>query len=88
MDIEQSLNALREEVRRHLADIGERAVQEAVKNGDYHDRTGTLRRSNTYTATPDELVIENNAPYASYVQAKGYNVLDTAMLQVRQETSK
>lgn len=91
MDIDFSdayafVDAISEEVVRKESEIGEEAVRYAVENGDYQDRTGTLRRSNKYEAREDGLVLINDAAspegyeYASSVEAKGYEVLSGAAL--------
>ncbi len=59
--------------------IGQEAVDYAKENGSYQDRTGELRKSNI--AKVDEgLVLENTQEYASYVEAKGFDVLTGAVL--------
>ena len=54
--------------------VGKEAVDYAVKNGNYQNRTGTLRKSNKYSVEDDGLVIRNDAEYASHVESKGYEV--------------
>lgn len=59
--------------------VGQEAVNYAKENGSYQNRTGDLRKSNT--ARVDEgLVLENTQEYASYVEAKGFDVLSGATL--------
>lgn len=61
---------------------GELATDYAKQYGDYQNRTGNLRSSNKYYATPRRLVLYNDAEYASNVEAKGYDVLSGAFLQL------
>lgn len=59
--------------------VGQEAVDYAKENGSYQDRTGELRKSNI--AKVDKgLVLENSQEYASYVEAKGFEVLSGAAL--------
>lgn len=74
-------NEVRQKVKEKFEKYGEKAVQYAKENGSYQDRTGNLRASNTYTATSDNLEIRNDADYASYVEAKGYEVLTSSVLK-------
>lgn len=60
--------------------IGKEAVDYAVKNGNYQNRTGTLRKSNKYSVQDDGLELRNEAEYASFVESKGYEVLTGAAL--------
>ncbi|MCC8037270.1 MAG: HK97 gp10 family phage protein [Bacteroidales bacterium] len=70
--------------REAMEEVGEEAVEYARENGDYQDRTGRLRSSTTARVEGDDLVIENDAPYAAYVEAKGYDVISGAALYARQ----
>lgn len=59
--------------------VGQEAVDYAKQNGSYQNRTGELRKSNV--AKVDKgLVLENSKEYASYVEAKGFDVLSGAIL--------
>lgn len=60
--------------------VGKEAVDYAVKNGNYQNRTETLRKSNKYSVEDDGLVIRNDAEYASHVESKGYEVLTGAAI--------
>lgn len=60
--------------------VGKEAVDYAMKNGSYQNRTGTLRKSNKYSVEDDGLVIRNDAEYASHVESKGYEVSTGAAL--------
>ncbi len=63
--------------------VGREGVEYAKENGTYRDRTGTLRRSSRFEAGRDGLTMVNDAPYASFVESKGYDVLSGAALHVR-----
>ena len=67
------------EVKAVEAKVGKEAVDYAVKNGSYQNRTGTLRKSNKYSVD-DGLELRNEAEYASFVESKGYEVLTGAAL--------
>ena len=60
--------------------VGKEAVDYAVKNGSYQNRTGTLRKSNKYSVQDDGLELRNEAEYASFVESKAYEVLTGAAL--------
>ncbi len=80
---ERSFEELRQEVNQTFNRIGQEVVASAVKNGNYKDRTGHLRRSNTYSVENDELTIRNDAEYATHVEAKGYDVLTSSVEEVK-----
>ncbi|MCD8265988.1 MAG: HK97 gp10 family phage protein [Prevotellaceae bacterium] len=63
--------------------VGQEGVGYAKENGTYQDRTGTLRRSSRVEAGRDGVTLVNDAPYASFVESKGYDVLSGAALHVR-----
>ena len=68
------------EVQKAMIDVGQDAVEYAEDNGNYQDHTLTLRTSNRYDVEEDKLILENSAEYASYVEAKGFEVLSGAAL--------
>ena len=84
-EIERFFTESRREVKAYLEDLGERAVQANVAEGDYQNRTGNLRRSNYYEATEEGLVLGNSAWYASEVESKGYNVIDSGVKLIMEE---
>lgn len=65
-------------------EIAYEAIQYAKDNGDYQDQTGTLRASNEATVNKEGIILFNGAvspqghQYASYVEAKGFDVLGEA----------
>lgn len=73
------------EVEAAMREAGESAVEYNVENGDYHNITGNLRRSNYYDIERDgerpvNLVIGNSADYASVVEARGRMVVSGGAL--------
>lgn len=85
-DVKPFFDGDEEAVRKKTAGVGEEAVDYAVAHGNYQDRTGTLRKSNEYTATREGLTLFNGAAapdgyqYASNVEGLGYEVLSGAAL--------
>lgn len=75
-------------VQKKMIDVGADAVRYAEDNGTYQDHTLRLRTSNDYDVTEDALILTNSAPYASYVESKGYDVLSGAALFAQRELKK
>lgn len=73
------------EVESAMIDVGDEAVKDAEESGNYQDHTLTLRTSNGYDVDKDGLTLENTADYASYVEAKGYDVLSGAALRAEKK---
>lgn len=69
------------EVKSGMVEAGEMAVEYAKEHGDYQDQTGTLRRSNEYEVDETGLTLKNEAEYASFVEAKEFDVLSGAALE-------
>lgn len=63
-----------------VAKVGEVAVDYARENGQYRDVTGRLRRSNRFSVENHGLTLENTAPYAADVEARGLDVIGGAAL--------
>lgn len=80
-DVGEALSQFKAEAKEAIAEAGEKAVQYAKEHGDYQDRTGTLRKSNRYEVQDDGLLLKNDTEYASYVEAKGFDVLGGAALE-------
>ena len=85
VEIERFFAEGRRDVRQFLDKLGSNAVNANIAEGDYKDRTGNLRRSNYYEATEDGLVLGNSAYYASEVESKGYNVIDSGTKLIMEE---
>lgn len=78
-DVEAFFNEGYTELDSIIDSVGQEAVDYAKQNGSYQNRTGELRKSNV--AKVDKgLVLENSKEYASYVEAKGFDVLSGAIL--------
>ena len=85
-ECDEAIEALRDENIKVFSEAGEEAVRYAVENGAYKNRTGVLRKSNKSEVTAEEninLALENEAFYASFVEAKGYDVLSGAFLETK-----
>ena len=84
-EIERFFTEGRREVKEYLDDLGQRAEDANIADGDYHNITGNLRRSNYHEATEEELVLGNKASYASEVESRGYNVIDSGVKLIMEE---
>ena len=84
-EIEQFFADARKEVKDYLDDLGQRAVEANIQDGDYQNITGNLRRSNYYEADEDGLTLGNRADYASNVESRGYNVIDSGVRLIMEE---
>lgn len=73
------------EVESAMIDVGDEAVKDAKANHTYQNRTGNLEASNDYDVDKDGLTLTNSADYASYVEAKGYDVLSGAALRAEKK---
>ena len=84
-DVERFLSEGRREVGEYLQDLGDRAAEQNRRDGDYTDRTGNLRASNFADGNEEGMVLGNTAEYASYVESKGYNVIDSGVKMIMEE---
>lgn len=84
-DVEQFFDDVEWEVEKGMIDVGDAAVKDAEENGTYQDHTLILRTSNTYDVDKDGLTLENTADYASYVEAKGFEVLSGSALRAEKK---
>lgn len=84
-EIEQFFADAKREVKDYLEDLGQRAEEANIRDGDYQNRTGNLRRSNYHEADEDGLTLGNRADYASEVESKGYNVIDSGVKLIMEE---
>ena len=73
------------EVEKAMIDVGDDAVKDAKANHTYQNRTGNLEASNDFDVDMDGLTLENSANYASYVEAKGFDVLSGAALRAEKK---
>lgn len=78
-EIEDFFKQGEEEIDAYLSSIGEESVEANKRDGNYHNRTGRLRNSNYYKVSEHSLQIGNDAPYASEVSNRGYNVIDSGI---------
>ena len=84
-EIEHFFTEAKREVKEYLEDLGQRAEEANIREGDYQNRTGNLRRSNYHEADEDGLTLGNSAGYASEVESKGYNVIDSGVKLIMEE---
>jgi len=77
-DVMRGLDAAPREVAQVLDTMGKEAVGYAREHGSYQDRTGTLRAGTDYASDERTLIVENDTPYASNVEHRGYEVLTCA----------
>lgn len=73
------------EVEKAMIDVGDEAVKDAKANHTYQNRTGNLEASNDYDVDKDGLTLTNSADYASYVEAKGFDVLSGSALRAEKK---
>lgn len=73
------------EVEKAMIDVGDDAVKDAKANHTYKNRTGNLEASNDFDVDKDGLTLENTADYASYVEAKGFDVLSGPALRAEKK---
>lgn len=85
-DVDQFFQDGEWEVEKKMIDVGDEAVKYAEEHGNYQDHTLTLRTSNEFDVTKEELTLYNAATapngfqYASNVESKGFDVLSGAAL--------
>lgn len=79
-DVDGFIKSGKWDVEKVMIDVGDESVKFAEDNGDYEDHTLTLRTSNEFDVDENGLTLTNSAPYASYVESKGYDVLSGAAL--------
>lgn len=84
-DIERFFAEGKREVKAYFDDLGQRARDLNVAEGDYNNITYNLRNSNYYEASEDELVLGNKADYASNVESRGRNVIDSGVKLIMEE---
>ena len=84
-DVEQFFKDGEWEVEKKMIDVGDESVKYAEEHGTYQDHTLNLRTSNKFDVDKDGLTLENTAEYASYVEAKGFDVLSGAALHAEKE---
>ena len=84
-DVDQFFNDGEWEVEKAMIDVGDDSVKDAKANHTYHNRTGNLEKSNIYDVDKDGLTLDNTADYASYVEAKGFDVLSGPALRAEKK---
>lgn len=84
-DVEKYFEDGKWEVQKAMIDVGDAAVKDSEENGTYQDHTLTLRTSNAFDVDEDGLALQNTTEYASYVEAKGFEVLSGAALRAEKK---
>lgn len=84
-DVDRFFNDGEWEVEKTMIDVGDDSVKDAKANHTYQNRTGNLEASNGYDVDKDGLTLENTADYASYVEAKGFDVLSGPALRAEKK---
>ena len=80
-DIDDFFDAGESEIKEVEREVGEYAVRLAEVYGKYKNHTWLLRKSNIAKVTDEGLELRNTAPYASFVESKGFDVLANAALE-------
>ena len=84
-DVDKFFEEGEREVESAMANVGEEAVEDAKANHTYKNRTKNLESSNEYETDKDGLTLSNTANYASYVEAKGFDVLSGPALRAEKK---
>ena len=84
-DVDRFLDNEEWEVQKGMINVGDDAVKDAKANHTYQNRTGNLEASNDYDVDKDGLTLTNSADYASYVEAKGFDVLSGPALRAEKK---
>ncbi|EFA42888.1 hypothetical protein HMPREF0645_2638 [Hallella bergensis DSM 17361] len=84
-DVDKYFEDGEREVESTIANVGEEAVEDAKANHTYKNRTKNLESSNKYETDKDGLTLSNTADYASYVEAKGFDVLSGSALRAEKK---
>jgi len=87
-DVGTTFEQMDNEIVEREEEVGNDAVNYAKENGNYKNHTGKLRASNNFHADKTGLELRNDADYASYVEAKGYDVLTGAALLAEKELNE
>lgn len=80
-DIDDFLSDGEWEVEKAMIDVGDEVIRDAKEHHTYQNHTYNLERSNNFDVDESGLTLTNDAEYASYVEAKGYDVLSGAALK-------
>ena len=84
-DVDKYFEDGEREVEITMAKVGEEAVEDAKTNHTYNNRTRNLESSNEYETDKDGLTLSNTADYATYVEAKGFDVLSGFALRAEKK---
>lgn len=84
-DVDKFFEDGEREVESTMVNVGEETVEDAKANHTYKNRTRNLESSNEYETDKDGLTLKNTADYASYVEAKGFDVLSGPALRAEKK---
>lgn len=84
-DVDKFFDDSEWEVEKAMIDVGDEAVKDAKANHTYKNRSGNLEASNDFDVDKDGLTLDNFAEYASYVEAKGFDVLSGSALRAEKK---
>lgn len=84
-DVDKFFDDSEWEVEKAMIDVGDEAVKDAKANHTYKNRSGNLEASNDFDVDKDGLTLDNSAEYASYVEAKGFDVLSGSALRAEKK---
>ena len=73
------------EVENAMIAVGEEAVNDAKANHTYQNRTGNLEASTNFEVDRDGLTLKAGMEYASYVEAKGFDVISSPALRAEKK---
>lgn len=82
-DISLELDAAPSRVAGVFDKMGQEAVGYAREHGDYQNHTFRLRNGTDYLSDERTLLVENDTPYASNVEHRGYDVLTGARYHIQ-----
>ncbi len=88
-DVRPAFSKFNQNVRNKVEEVGQKAVEYAIENGDYHDVTGKTRKSNHYEVDDNNnLKLYNDSGYADEIEANGKDVIGGAAIFAEQELRK
>ncbi|MDD3038619.1 hypothetical protein [Bacteroides sp.] len=87
-DVDAFFQQGKSEVIDGMKEEGEEFVRDAQETGNYQDHTKLLRTSNKYEVDESGLTLKNDAPYASFVEAKGFEVAGSPALRTETRCKK
>lgn len=85
-DVRPAFSKFNQQVREKVEEVGQDAVEYAIKNGNYHNVTGRARASNHYEVDDhNNLILYNDCGYADELEANGKDVIGSAAIFAEQK---